>query len=292
MLNMHCPICNCPLLRRKGESVMLCVSCNRQVITEKELVRREQEGEKLDVEDPSHNGSQSERTRVDVNEVVETDNKDKKKTDTEDRFDDDDDDDDDDKFWKKPSPEQFARQRRQDEISDMLGARMLMGWAMLGQHCKECSTTLLRSRDGVIECVACKRTIGTGVDSTDEDVSVPAAKEVVPQRERGEVARLDHAKGTTGGEGLGGHGTGTLVEKATGMDEKGRFRAARDSRTAADTGHLNQVLNVSKDILTRKIENVNQNLETSTDPMQISALARVITDLATALAAVRKANEI
>ncbi|KAG5192467.1 hypothetical protein JKP88DRAFT_173432, partial [Tribonema minus] len=42
------------------------------------------------------------------------------------------------------------------DLHRQIGERLSEGWAMLSQHCPQCSTVLLRSRDQQIFCVSCQ----------------------------------------------------------------------------------------------------------------------------------------
>jgi len=59
------------------------------------------------------------------------------------------------------SPEAIARAKRIDDVSKLLGAKLMAGWTMLGSTCPEenCGCVLMRDRDQVIHCVSCKKTL-------------------------------------------------------------------------------------------------------------------------------------
>jgi len=58
--------------------------------------------------------------------------------------------------------------RRSDEVSALLGQKMLQGYALLAQHCprEECMCPLVRKKDGPMFCVSCGSTV---VDESDYD---------------------------------------------------------------------------------------------------------------------------
>ncbi|XP_067939134.1 protein ZNRD2-like [Watersipora subatra] len=62
--------------------------------------------------------------------------------------------------WKPPTEAEMkvlsARRERQDKISQIMGQYLLKGYKMLGEICEECGTILLRDKQGVDYCVACK----------------------------------------------------------------------------------------------------------------------------------------
>ncbi|XP_074647568.1 protein ZNRD2-like isoform X3 [Tubulanus polymorphus] len=66
---------------------------------------------------------------------------------------------DEDYDWQPPTTAELkviqARRERSDKISQLMGDYLLKGYKMLGTSCAECSTILMRDRQGVDYCIAC-----------------------------------------------------------------------------------------------------------------------------------------
>eukprot|EP00466_Bigelowiella_natans_P013738 jgi/Bigna1/141608/aug1.63_g16316 len=301
LLNLHCPLCNCPLVQKKGEDLMTCVSCEREVITQKALEKREAQGEQLNVEIPEEAVKQRENAKAKGGEEEKGD----KGIDDYD-LNDHDDDAALDEFVQQPrlTAEEFARQRREDEvISDMIGAKMLMGWAMLGEHCKRCRTPLLRSRDGNISCVACNRSISAeeeeeenkmdGGDGEGKNNGGVGKERKLSGEESSVAARKE--EGTCGNLVKDAYSIHTTTSSANMMknttalgDSKGRGPSPSSSSPSPASTTLKLATTQSKDLLTGKLKQLNVRLDKTDNMQELSAVARAISDVAKALSTIQE----
>ncbi|GAB5372793.1 hypothetical protein AAMO2058_001695300 [Amorphochlora amoebiformis] len=271
MLNQTCPVCNCPLVQKKPDPKMKCVSCNLDVMTEAES--KPSNGSTGSAgSDPAARVRHVDKhvdkhVDVDVGEAV--------------------DEGDSDRLWAPPTAEEIAREKKENEISDKIGAKLLAGWAMLNEYCPKqtCKCVLLRSRDGEKYCVSCEKQIPSQSANQSKQNLAPQTK-----REDKQV-NVKESKPKTRNQSQISTSTG-LDAKVSTTDTQGESKAkgreGGENLLQDSYGRLEGVVAATQTTLANKLEEVSRRLLSTNDSTQISAISNVIADLSMALTAVQK----
>eukprot|EP00470_Lotharella_oceanica_P003939 CAMPEP_0170172642 /NCGR_PEP_ID=MMETSP0040_2-20121228/5894_1 /TAXON_ID=641309 /ORGANISM="Lotharella oceanica, Strain CCMP622" /LENGTH=312 /DNA_ID=CAMNT_0010413413 /DNA_START=59 /DNA_END=997 /DNA_ORIENTATION=- len=285
LLNLHCPLCNCPLLQKKPEPLMKCISCNRDVITQTEYDRQQATGVAPPVYDPSsepkENGSGPRENGPESNGVGAEEEV-------------GDDEDDDVPFWRKRTSADIEREKRENEQADRMGEKMLQGWAMLDRHCGKCSCPLMRHRDGTLYCAGCNANVdenGKPLQSTEAKVR----PQTPPAEEKATSAKdVNGAPSVAEEEEPASNPPETKQpqqQRSPGGAEEGKsrflgapFPAASPATAETATGG---VVQSTKDAILGKLAQADARLRSTSNLSEIGELARVIAALAAALKALQ-----
>lgn len=280
LLNHHCPVCNCPLVQKKPQPEMHCVSCRRTILTEAEYKRRQAAGTAPVVEDAAIAATQAaggagptesqtdmrrrERARKVQSERAPPANVPPLE-------------------FSEPTAEELERERQQDEIADRLGSLLQKGWAMLNQYCPTCACTLMRSRQGELFCVSCEKKVGPdgAAQQTQGSTAAEESKAPASAAQTSVQSAVSQPAATQ---------PRAPERKAPSADARVED-TARVNRTAAaslSSMPADRVMQTTASTVVEKMDEAQRALALSQDPRKIASLARVIADLAKALAALRE----
>ncbi|GIM04876.1 hypothetical protein Vretimale_9374 [Volvox reticuliferus] len=190
MLGENCPDCQVPLMKERASNERLCVNCDTTFVPDGQGLRPTNRPlQKLADADPRQ---QQQRRQEEGGKEEEEEEEQEEEEEEQDQAQEEEREQDGHGLAGapvgKPSSGAASSTDGPEDVADLLAAKMLQGWALLGKYCPRCNTVLVRSKvNKRMFCVACDAWVVPEADALQQQQQEQQRDEIQSQAERSQA---------------------------------------------------------------------------------------------------------